>query len=312
MTLTIDTRWKGLDFGPRKGTLGWAVHMTEGNGGIGDVVYLAQRSSETIAAWRERVNNVSAHFVIINTGAVYQMVGWGRAAGSMNPAMDSDDVGFYRQSVIEKVLGQVEYNPNAYSLAVELAGKRAVGPTEAQIDSLLELVALSREKYPTLRGAYGHADQTDTKGCPGVAPQMMRFWRQVGHGLFLPDGAGGDTGEPDEEIDVGPAFDTTGAAIGQATVTKEGSNIIATEDGEFVPVELGLVRNVFATVVIKDGRYDEQPAYLVQIPGTDSTGLLLAALASYVPNPPPVAAPKDYPVVVDVGGKQVKGSVRLP
>jgi hypothetical protein len=187
--MNIITTYKGLDFGARKGTLGFAVHMTEGNGGIGDVRYLAQRSDETVTEWHKRVRGVSANFVIINDGRIYQMVGWSRASGSMYPAAQSDETGFYRQSVLEAVLGNLERDPNAYSLSVELAGKRDDGPTAAQVDSLVWLVGEARRRYPTLRGAYGHADQTSTKGCPGKAPLMMDLWSRIGHGLFLPDTA---------------------------------------------------------------------------------------------------------------------------
>jgi hypothetical protein len=183
----VITTYKGIDYGPRKGTLGFVVHMTEGNGGIGDVLYLAQRAGETTAQWKARVRGVSANFVIINDGTVYQMVGWGRASGSMNPANRGPASGFYNTDICKSVLGTHFTDPNAYSISVEVAGKRANGPTKAQTDALIALVAEARQRYPSLRGAYGHADQTSTKGCPGLAAEMRRFWSTVGHGLFLPD-----------------------------------------------------------------------------------------------------------------------------
>lgn len=193
---------QGIDYGPRKGTEGFAFHMTEGNGGYGDVAYLARRPGETIAEWHERVRGVSANFVIIDDGRIFQMVGWTRASGSMNPRNQSDSAGFYRQSFINQVLGIHEADPNAYSLSCEVAGKRAVGPTDAQVRSMIALVADARSRFPSLRGAYGHADQTDTKECPGTSPNMLRFWNTVGHGLFLPDtaGEGGGTGGTDMAI----------------------------------------------------------------------------------------------------------------
>jgi hypothetical protein len=183
----MNTAYKGIDYGPRKGTFGFAVHMTEGNGGIGDVIWLAKRSTETIAEWKIRVRGVSANFVITKDGTVYQMVGWSRASGSMNPRDRSDSTGFYRQAVIVQVLGTHYTDPNAYSISVEVAGKRAEGPSDAQVDALIDLVNEARERFPTLRGAYGHADQTATKGCPGTSANMLRFWNSIGHGLFLPD-----------------------------------------------------------------------------------------------------------------------------
>lgn len=178
---------QGIDYGPRKGTEGLGFHMTEGNGGYGDVRYLARRADETIAEWHDRVRGVSAHFVIINDGTIYQMLGWTRAAGTMNPRDQSDSAGFYRQSIINAVLGLHEADPNAYTISTEVAGKRAVGPTDAQVKSMLALVADARARFPSLRGAYGHADQTATKECPGTSANMLRFWNTVGHGLFLPD-----------------------------------------------------------------------------------------------------------------------------
>jgi hypothetical protein len=196
----MNTSHQGIDYGPRKGTFGFAVHMTEGNGGIGDVLWLAKRSSETIAQWKTRVRGVSANFVITKDGTVYQMVGWNRASGSMNPRDRSDSSGFYRQAVIVQVLGTHYTDPNAYSISVEVAGKRADGPTDAQVKSLISVIGQARAKFPTLRGAYGHADQTDTKGCPGTHANMLRFWDTVGHGLFVPLPTPPDTATGDDDV----------------------------------------------------------------------------------------------------------------
>jgi hypothetical protein len=90
---------------------------------------------------------------------------------------------------------------------------------------------------------------------------------------------------PLEGAEVGPSFEHSGASIGQATVKGDGSNLIATRDGEFHPIAKGTVRNVSAIVDITDGKYDGEVAYLVSIPGSSESGLLLADLATYVPNP---------------------------
>jgi hypothetical protein len=172
----------GIDYGVRKGTLGFAVHMAEG--GDGTVAYLAKRASETVAQWHVRVRGVSANFVILSTGEVVQMVPWAHISGSMNPAARSDTAGFYRAEFIKQALGTHYTDPNAWSLSVEVTGYRAKGPTQAQVDALVTLIGEARRRYPQLVGAYGHADQTDTKGCPGTAPLMLGFWEAVGHGTF--------------------------------------------------------------------------------------------------------------------------------
>ena len=176
---------QGIDYGPRKGTLGFAVHMAEG--GDGTVGYLAQRGTESRAEWVTRVRGVSANFVILSTGEIVQMVGWSRASGSMNPRDRSTDKAFYGARFIKAVLGEHYVDPNAYSLSVEITGYRRNGPNAKQVDALVALVEESRRRFPTLRGAYGHADQTDTKGCPGTAATLRDAWARIGHGLFLPD-----------------------------------------------------------------------------------------------------------------------------
>lgn len=173
---------QGLDYGPRKGTLGFVVHMAEG--GDGTLPYLARRGTESDSAWRTRVRGVSAHFVILSTGEVVQMVRWDRASGSMNPADRGPSAGFYNAGVIMSVLGSKFIDPNAWSLSVEITGYRKIGPNQAQVEALVALVAEARDRYPSLRGAYGHADQTSTKGCPGTAPLMLEAWQRIGHGLF--------------------------------------------------------------------------------------------------------------------------------
>ncbi len=121
-----------------------------------------------------------------------------------------------------------------------------------------------------------------------------------------PDITPPDTGT---EEPVGLAFDTVGPSIGLAKVTSDDANIITTDSGRFVPVPKGTERNVYALTKISEGKYDGQAAYLVQVPGTDESGLLLAGLCSYTPNPAPLPNPKTYSVMV--GGKAA-GKVTLP
>lgn len=185
---------QGIDYGLRKGTLGFAVHMAEG--GDGTLAYLARRAGESDSAWRTRVRGVSANFVILSTGEIVQMVLWSRASGSMNPADRSTEKAFYGRRFLVAALGTHAVDPNAYSLSVEITGYRNVGPNQAQVEALVRLVEMARARYPGMVGAYGHADQTDTKGCPGTAPLMLEAWQRIGHGAFrpapLPDTSTGD------------------------------------------------------------------------------------------------------------------------
>jgi len=215
---------QGIDYGPRRGTLGFAIHMAEG--GDGTLPYLARRSGETDLAWRSRIRGVSANFVILSTGEVVQMVGWDRASGSMNPSDRGATTGFYQTSVLRAVLGSHYGDPNAYSLSVEVTGYRAAGPNRAQVNALVALVAESRDRFPGMVGAYGHADQTSTKGCPGTAPLMLEAWSRIGHGKFDPqEDIVKVYSSPGSVSAVWPAgtaihADPTGASTGATTVTR--------------------------------------------------------------------------------------------
>lgn len=180
---------QGIDYGPRDGSLGIGFHMTEGNGGIGDVTYLARRTGETLAAWRTRVRGVSAHVVIIDDGTVWQMVDFDNAAGSFDPDhRNNATTGYYNGTVIRAVLGAHYVDPNAWSIVAEIAGKRATGPTIRQVNAAIAWAQDMKARYPTLRGAFGHADQTDTKGCPGLSPNMRAIFAGIGgHGLWSDD-----------------------------------------------------------------------------------------------------------------------------
>jgi hypothetical protein len=178
---------QGLDYGPRsRGTLGIGLHMTEGSGGLGDVTYLARDPGESLAGWRARIRGVSAHVVILEDGDVWQMVDFGHAAGSFDPDARNPAVsGYYNGEVIREVLGGSFVDPNACSIVAEIAGRRAVGPTLAQVHATVEWVRDMRDQYPTIRGAFGHADQTSTKGCPGTTPNMRAIFDAIGgHGRW--------------------------------------------------------------------------------------------------------------------------------
>ncbi len=157
--------------------------------GQDDVRRLAKRATETTAQWKLRVRGVSANAVILTDGTVWQMVDWSHASGSMNPAdRNPSTTGYYNGTVIKEVLGANYVDPNAYSISVEICGYRAQGPTPAQVKTAIAWGLDMRSRYPSLRGAYGHHDQTDTKGCPGTTANMRAIFDGVGgHGLFTED-----------------------------------------------------------------------------------------------------------------------------
>lgn len=176
---------QGIDYGPRKGTLGLALHMSEGGDGLVD--YLARRPGETDAQWRTRIRGVSANACFLSDGTVWQMVDWTHASGSMNPAdRNPATTGYYNGTIIRDVLGDHYVDPNAWSISAEIAGRRADGPTDAQVRAVIAWGRDMAAMFPTLRGAYGHADQTDTKGCPGTTPNMRAIFDGLGgHGLWV-------------------------------------------------------------------------------------------------------------------------------
>ena len=178
---------QGIDYGPRKGTLGLALHMSEGGDGL--VSYLSRAAGETVTQWKTRVRGVSANACILSDGTVWQMVDWSNASGSMNPAdRNPATTGYYNGTIIRAVLGDAYTDPNAWSISCEIAGRRADGPTQKQVAAAIAWGKDMAAMFPTLRGAYGHADQTDTKGCPGTTPNMRAIFDGLGgHGLWNGD-----------------------------------------------------------------------------------------------------------------------------
>jgi hypothetical protein len=282
---------QGIDYGPRKGTLGFAVHMAEG--GDGTLGYLARRGTESRSEWVTRVRGVSANFVILSTGEKVQMVGWANASGSMNPRDRSDTSGFYQTKYIQAVLGDKYTDPNAYSLSVEITGYRAAGPNAKQVEALVELVAESRQRFPSLRGAYGHADQTSTKGCPGTSALMREAWTRIGHGLFLPD-----TG-----TEAAMRLNPRGTEQGRVTYTKD-SHLWRVRDEAQVEVKTGFDRRAYSAVdyAIKSDTTIERDGWLVTYDG--EAHIAPAGVVTFDPD----EASQPYPVsvTVTVGDEKVQ------
>lgn len=299
---------QGIDYGPRRGTLGWNVHMAEG--GDGTVGWLAKRKTETVSQWRERVNGVSANFVILTTGEAVQMVGWDRAAGNLNPNDRSSDKAFYGRRFLLEVLGTHWTDPNAYTLSVEICGFRAEGPNRAQVETLIGLIAESRQRFPGMVGAFGHADQTDTKGCPGTAPLMREFWERVGHGKF----ATGSAGEADvSAIKVTPTG-TIHAYIIRTAADAPDVPTYGPDEGQRGTLGGGFVGNGLGVYGI-DGLGGRR-AFL--LPNRSYVAEADVSATKWerptVPDTTaPVPVPVEYPVAVTVNGKPVvDGKVLLP
>jgi hypothetical protein len=151
-------------YGNRTATKALVVHLTEGSGTEADVDYLANNP----------LRGVSVHFVILKTGEIVQMLGWGRIAGSINPneLRTTDDPPYTSPDGARVVYGATLRNAimgswiNGGLLAVEVGGKAVDGPNQAQSEALVRLLADVRTRYPGLP-VLGHRDFTSTKGCPG-------------------------------------------------------------------------------------------------------------------------------------------------
>lgn len=165
-------------YGTRSVTLGLMLHMAEGSGTVG---YLDKIG-------RIPPRGVSVHFVCETTGRMVRMLGLNAASGSLNPADRSTDKAYYGHSHLVSVLGDWWTNPNEAVISIEIEGFAATGPNGRQTDALVAWAADMVRLYPTIRGALGHADQTNTKGCPGTSAPMRAVFAAIGgHGLWTPE-----------------------------------------------------------------------------------------------------------------------------
>lgn len=286
----------GLDYGDRQGTLGIVVHMTEG-ADAGAVHYLERHRGESRDEWIARVRGVSAHFVILSTGDVTQMVAWGHASGSLKPGLQGPAVGFYRQAITEAVLGDHWRDPNAWTISVELAGYASTGPTGRQVDALARIFSEARERYPSIVGAIGHHDQTTWKACPGTSIAMRAAWSRLGHGVW------------DMAVETFPTVEATDteAQIKTDAWTYAWSDFRA--DDRNVQIRPG---RTFPYIGKPGGvdaiAYDVDPAK----PGRSARFVKPGDIVALTHVPPPAPAPAEYPVVVTIGTAKVTGKVTLP
>lgn len=163
-------------YGARKGpTLGLLYHMAEGGGTVG---YLDKTG-------RPPSRGVSVHAVCDYAGVVTRMLPWTDASGSLNPADRSTDKAYYGHRHLHDVLGDWWIDPNSVTLSMEIEGFAAKGPNADQIIGAIAWGRDMIDHFPELRGALGHADQTDTKHCPGTTAAMQAIFAGVGgHGLW--------------------------------------------------------------------------------------------------------------------------------
>jgi hypothetical protein len=249
-------------YGTRKGTLGLCLHMSEGGDELVD--YLAG----------DPARGVSSNFALLTTGVTWRMTGYDIASGSLNPDDRSSDKGYYGHSTLVDVLGDHWTDPNTWCISIEIAGHAAVGPNDKQIAALGDWAADMRARFPTLRGAFGHADQTDTKGCPGTTAAMKTAFVAVGgHGPWEVD-----VSEQVIEFSAPIAFTADDPANGAASWAADPPH-------EPLSRVMGNLQ-VDATVYIPDGIPHGRFVRII----TGVTGRRIASVGSVTPTP---AAPAD-------------------
>lgn len=286
------------DYGARKGpTLGLLYHMAEGGGTVG---YLDKTG-------RPPSRGVSVHAVCDYGGVVTQMLKWTDASGSLNPADRSTDKAYYGHRHLHDVLGDWWIDPNSVTLSMEIEGFAAKGPNADQIIGAIAWGRDMIDHFPELCGALGHADQTDTKHCPGTTAAMQAIFAGVGgHGLWTPQ----------EEPVPGLQFRFLDRVTGIATVQGAGHALIRVDTGEHVGVSDRQAREVAGRIVLTAPAPGTSPfpagtkGYLVgNIPGLTPDQSIAAMLLEGDVLFTPDSAPASYPVTV--GGKPV-GEVTLP
>jgi hypothetical protein len=235
------------DFGPRKGpTLGLLFHGAEAESGV--VGYLS----------RDPARGVSANFVCERSGRMVRMLPYNNASGSLNPNDRSTDKAYYGHSHLVDVLGDWWRDPNSAVVSVEIEMYAKDGPTIAQVAALIAWSKDMRSRFPSIRGALGHADQTDTKGCPGTTANMKLVFSSIGgHGLWQ------------EEPMLGIRI--VEAVSGVSTVKSDAQHyLVRLRDGARLKVPSGERRDVVAKVAL----LEPLDAY----PGDRTNGYLIGGL----------------------------------
>jgi len=235
------------------------MHMAEGGGTVG---YLDNNGPKP-------ARGVSVHFVIEYDGDIVQMLPISHACGGLNPDDRSTNKGYYGHDTLVAVLGVYWSDPNSASIQIEIEGYAKDGPNSKQHAAIVALVRQLRLLVPTLRGAFGHADQTDTKHCPGTTIPMKAVFTAVGgHGIWEDMTPIAITDSVPKMIDV---------AVGLSKYDLDGKTVLST-GGLALPDRYSLygvsngMRSIFATV---DGL----------------RRIVLVKPTAVRPIPPPVAVP---------------------
>lgn len=214
----VASKW---DYGPRTGPiLGLMYHMAEGGG---TVHYLSKSGGVQ--------RGVSVHAVCDYNGIVTQMLPWSHASGSLNPADRSTDKAYYGHQHLVDVLGSWWTDPNSAVLSMEIEGFAAIGPNAKQVAAAIAWGLDMKAQFSSLVGALGHADQTNTKRCPGTTPAMQGIFEGVGgHGRWHPQSGPIQDGDMLEVSDETPVlvdavkgvqlFDPAGKALVKVSVTQ--------------------------------------------------------------------------------------------
>lgn len=165
------------DYGIRKGPiLAVLYHMAEGGGTVG---YLDNKGNPPD-------RGVSVHGVIEYDGSYVQMLPYTHASGSLNPDDRSTNKAYYGHDILVAVLGDWWKDPNSVTISFEIEGFAKDGPNDKQVATLIRVTNLLKGQFDSLVGAIGHADQTDTKPCPGTTSNMKSIFEAVGgHGVWL-------------------------------------------------------------------------------------------------------------------------------
>lgn len=165
------------DYGVRKGpALGVGFHMAEGGGTV---------------SYLDKVGNpprlgVSVHAVIEYDGSLVQMLNYDHACGGLHPGDIGSEKAYYKGSIFKAVMGKWWSDPNSASIQCEIEGFASAGPNAKQVATAIRWVnTILKPKYSTLHGAFGHADQTDEKACPGTTAAMKSIFNSIGgHGVW--------------------------------------------------------------------------------------------------------------------------------
>ena len=142
---------------------------------------------------RDPLRGVAVHYTVEQAterwrdGEVVRCLPEDRISGSINPRTirrGDDPGGYYGASHAESAFGTYwpETSPNCLVISVEVAGRAAEGPTEAQVRSMVALWDELKSRYPRAV-PLGHRDFQDVKACPGRTPAMKAaFAAMGGHG----------------------------------------------------------------------------------------------------------------------------------